>query len=47
MSEKRDIHRKEINERMIGVARFAEYLRHIQFLASKAEQTLEDLNKAE
>lgn len=47
MSEKKSMHREELQERMIGIARCAEYLRSIHLQAEKAEQTLEDLRKAE
>lgn len=47
LTDKRELHREEIHERLIGIARFAEYLRGIHMLASQAEKQLEDLQKAE
>ena len=47
LPDKRELHREEIHERLIGIARFAEYLRGIHMLASQAEKQLEDLQKAE
>lgn len=47
MSEKKSMHREEIQEQLIGIARFAEYIRMVHMKASKAEQSLRDLDKAE
>ena len=47
LNEKRELHREEIHERLIGIARFAEHLRGIHMIASQAEKQLEDLQKAE
>ena len=47
LNEKRELHREEIHERLIGIARFAEHLRSIHMIASQAEKQLEDLQKAE
>lgn len=44
---KKELHREEIQERMIGIARFKEYIRNVYLLASKAEQSLAELNKAQ
>ena len=44
---KKELHRDEIKESLIGIARFSEYLRNIYRLASQAEKTLEDLRQAE
>lgn len=43
-SDKRYTHREEIKERMIGIARFAEYLRGIHLTAERAEKTIQDLD---
>ena len=42
--EKREIHRKELEERIIGVARFAEYLRSLHQRAAIAEKQLYDID---
>lgn len=47
LGEKRELHREEIKERLIGIARFAEFLRGIHMLAQQAEKQLQDLDKAE
>lgn len=47
MSDKKDMFMKDINERMIGIARFGEYVRGIYAIADRAAKTLEDLNSAE
>lgn len=44
---KKEIHREEIKERMIGAARFSEFMRNIHMLAERASKTIEDLNNAE
>lgn len=44
---KKELHREELKERMIGIGRFAEYLRNIHMLAERATKTLEDLANAE
>lgn len=44
---KKDLHREEIKERMIGISRFSEYLRNVHLLAERATKTLEDLANAE
>lgn len=46
MSDKKSLHREEIKEQMIGVARFAEYLRRVHLQADKAEQTIKQLDEA-
>ena len=46
-SDKRDLHRVELQERMIGIARFSEYLRMINMLANHAEKDLKHLIEAE
>lgn len=47
MSDKAENHRREIKESLIGIARFAAYLRHIKLLAERAKKELEELNKDE
>lgn len=47
MSDKATLHRKEIQESLIGIARFSAYLRHIHLLAARAKKELEELNKKE
>lgn len=47
LGDKRELHREEIHERLIGIARFAEFLRGIHMLAQQAEKQLQDLQKAE
>ena len=47
LNDKRELHREEIHERLIGIARFAEFLRGIYAIASQAEKQLQDLQKAE
>ena len=47
LGDKREVHREEIHERLIGIARFAEFLRGIHMLAQQAEKQLQDLQKAE
>lgn len=47
LGDKRELHREEIHERLIGIARFAEFLRGIHMIASQAEKQLQDLEKAE
>ena len=46
-SDKRDLNREEVKERMIGIARFAEYLRSIHTIAEQAEKTIKDLDEAQ
>ena len=47
LNEKRELHREEIHERLVGIARFAEFLRGIRMIAQQAEKQLQDLDKAE
>lgn len=47
LNDKRDLHREEIYERLLGIARFAEFLRGIQLIAQQSEKQLKDLEKAE
>ena len=47
MSDKHQQHRQEINETLLGIARFTAYLRHIPLLADRARNQLEDLNDVE
>lgn len=47
MDDKKDRHREEINESMIGIARFTEYMRKVYRLADQATNMLNDLQKAE
>lgn len=46
LSDKKEYHRKELEERMIGIARFSEYNRTIIAKAEQAKQTLSDLANA-
>lgn len=43
----KELHRDELHERMIGIARFTEYMRNVHMLAERASKTLTDLNNAE
>ena len=47
LTDKKDMHRAELKESMIGVARFIEYMRNVYRLADRATKTLEDLRNAE
>ena len=47
LNEKRELHREEIHERLIGIARLAEYLRGVRMIAQQAEKQLQDLDRAE
>ena len=42
--EKRDIHRNELTERLIGISRFADYLRTIHQRGEMAEKQLHDID---
>ena len=44
---KKELHREELHEAMIGIARFSEYIRNVYRLAEQAEKTLQDLQAAE
>lgn len=44
MGDKKDAIREDVKERMIGIARFAEFIRSVYALANMAENTLHDLN---
>lgn len=44
MGDKKEAIREDVQERMIGIARFAEFVRGIYAMASMAENTLQDLN---
>ena len=44
MSDKKEAIREDVKERMIGIARFAEFIRSMYTMASMAENTLKDLN---
>lgn len=44
MGDKKEAIRADVQERMIGIARFAEYIRGTFALAGMAENTLNDLN---
>lgn len=46
-SDKRELNRMEVQEHMIGIARFAEYLRSVHTIAEQAEKTLKDLDEAQ
>lgn len=45
--EKREDYRLDINEQMIGIARFNAYIRLLFTIAERAENTLKQLNNAE
>lgn len=47
MSDKKEKHREEFLERMIGISRFSEFTRNIFRMAEQAQKTLEDLSNAE
>ena len=47
LSDKKEMHRAELKESMIGIARFVEYMRNVYRLADRATKTLEDLRNAE
>ena len=44
MGDKKEAIREDVKERMIGIARFAEFIRGIYTMANVAENTLQDLN---
>ena len=44
---RKDDHRCDIHERMIGISRFTEYMRLVEATAQQAEKTLEDIHQAE
>lgn len=44
MGDKKEAIREDVHERMIGIARFAEFIRGVYAMASMAENTLQDLN---
>lgn len=44
MGDKKEAIREDVHERMIGIARFAEFIRGIYAMANMAENTLKDLN---
>lgn len=44
MGDKKEAIREDVHERMIGIARFAEFIRGTYAMASMAENTLQDLN---
>ena len=46
MGNEKDKHREEIEERMIGIARFQEYVRTVYLISDQAEKTLEDIETA-
>lgn len=47
MSDKKEEHREEFIERIIGISRFSEYTRNVFRMAEQAQKTLEDLSNAE
>ena len=47
LGDKREVNREEIHERLIGIARFAEFLRSVHMIAQQAEKQLQDLEKVE
>lgn len=46
MGGKKAEYREDLQERMIGIARFSEYLRYIPLKADQARKTLDDLANA-
>lgn len=44
MGDKKEAIREDVHERMIGIARFAEFIRGVYAMANMAENTLKDLN---
>lgn len=44
MGDKKEAIREDVKERMIGIARFAEFIRGTYSMAHMAENTLQDLN---
>ena len=44
MGDKKEAIREDVKERMIGIARFAEFIRGTYAMANMAENTLQDLN---
>ena len=47
LGNKQAEHRNDIHERMIGIARFAEYMRSVESIAIQAENTLESIRQSE
>ena len=47
MSGKKEEHREEFMERIIGISRFSEFTRNVFRMAEQAHKTLEDLSNAE
>ena len=47
MSGKKQEYREDIQERMLGIARFEEFIRNTFRLAEQAEKTLDDLAQAQ
>lgn len=47
LAPNKSIHRDELHECMVGIARFNAYMRNIYRLADQAIKSLDDLNKAE
>ena len=47
MSGKKNEHREEFIERIIGISRFSEFTRNVFRMAEQAHKTLEDLSNAE
>lgn len=47
MSDKANVYAKDIQERLMGIARFAEYTRNVFRTAEQAKKTLYDLEHAD
>ena len=47
MSNTKEAVRKDIEEKLIGIARFSEYLRTVDLLAKQANKTMEDIKEHE
>jgi hypothetical protein len=45
--DKKSFYREDLQERMIGIARFAEYLRNIYMMADTARKNINALDEAE
>lgn len=45
MGTKKNEHREDLQERMIGIARLSEYMRNVFNMANQATKTLSDLNE--
>ena len=46
LSQNKDEYRQDFHERMVGIARFNEYLRQVKAIATQSRNTLEQLNNS-